>query len=428
MKITKQAAIGFILGATIASISTAFAADTLKSAYFNNLIKVEVNGKQISSTPVTIETIGSQYARTYVPVRDVVEAMGGKVRWEDNTKTVIITSKEILQDSAVTFINSKIEQRVRTMLNIPEGEIYESDIDSIKTFSYSPQDGDPSDIGKFINLEELSIGGSDCLTDTTFLEKLKNLRVLKLNLATIKNFSVPDNLQELRSTFSSIENINSLKNLRNLKILEMNGLRIGTDENFFSGDLLSNLTGLEELSVSQYDSDQIKTAENLKRLINLKSLRIMYGSFTDISSIGELKGLEKLSLEFWNSDQIINIKPLENLKNLKELSLAGLHINNISPLSSLVKLEELHLGDNQIEDISPLRDLVHLNSLNIGYNKISDISTLLTIAENGGFKSNGEIDISSNRLDLAEGSQNMKDVQKLINKNIKVTYRETDDK
>ncbi len=56
-----------------------------------NDIKVTVNGEKITTNSEPFIYKGT----TYLPVRDVAEAVGKDVKWDNNTKTVALTDKEI---------------------------------------------------------------------------------------------------------------------------------------------------------------------------------------------------------------------------------------------------------------------------------------------------------------------------------------------
>lgn len=62
-------------------------------AYQNAGITIEVDGKEVSLTSGNEELYPIIYEeRTYVPIRAVVEALGAKVKWDEATQKVIVTS------------------------------------------------------------------------------------------------------------------------------------------------------------------------------------------------------------------------------------------------------------------------------------------------------------------------------------------------
>lgn len=81
---------GIIIG--ILLTTSTFAATQIKTAYYNEQIKVRVNGQYIQSVPVTVIDQGQTDGRNFTSVRDIAEAMGGTVYWNSDTKTIDVVS------------------------------------------------------------------------------------------------------------------------------------------------------------------------------------------------------------------------------------------------------------------------------------------------------------------------------------------------
>jgi hypothetical protein len=79
----------------------------------------------------------------------------------------------------------------------------------------------------------------------------------------------------------------------------------------------------------------------LKKIENLRDLRLNNNQITDINAIQSLVQLQKLEL---NNNQIVKIDALKYLINLERLGLHSNQINNIAPLQSLIILQSLSLA------------------------------------------------------------------------------------
>lgn len=142
-----------------------------------------------------------------------------------------------------------------------------------------------------------------------------------------------------------------------------------------------------------------------------------------LSDISDLKGLEYCTalteLVLFENHQIIDISPLSGLTNLRELDLSGNQISDLTPLAKLTNLTELQLSRNQISDLRPLAGLTNLTELDLGWNEISDIAVLVS---NSGCGSGDYIEICENYLDLTPRSDDMQDIQTLIDRGVHVDY------
>ena len=270
---------------------------------------------------------------------------------------------------AVYFPDPNLEQAIREAINKPTGDIYESDL---------------------VGLTQLDASNRGIL-DLTGLENCTNLETLDLY-------------------GNQISDISPISSLTHIRALTLAGNQIR--------DIapLSRLTILRDLHLG---ANQIRDITPLASLTNLESLLLYGNRISDISSLRRLINLKLLIL--W-SNQISSISQLEDLVNLQELSLAFNQITDISPLSSLSRLANLwnlQLQGNQIRDIRPLSRLVALKALSLENNKITDIQALV---DNPGLGSGDEVDIRNNYLDLTPGSDDMQNIQALINRGVDVEY------
>ena len=102
----KRFVTGLITGILIASSISVFAASKIKSAVFAPDIKIEVNGKQISSAPISIVLEGQTNGSNYVGTKALAEALGATVSWDGATRKIIVTSGS--QASTDTYTVTKV--------------------------------------------------------------------------------------------------------------------------------------------------------------------------------------------------------------------------------------------------------------------------------------------------------------------------------
>ena len=226
---------------------------------------------------------------------------------------------------------------------------------------------------------------------------------------------------------------------------------------------ISSLTGLEycaNLTVLQLDINGISDLSPLAELNSLMQLHLYLNEIVDVAPLSGLTNLQRLNLS-WN--EISNVIPLAGLTSLVNLDLAGNPITDINPLSELtnllslnlhgvpiadfstvvryarltwlnlshtqiselniltglIDLEEIYLSGNQIVDIATLSGLTNLTTVWLDRNGITDISALVN---NAGIDSGDTVDVRWNHLNLTAGSDDMQDIQTLIDRGVDVEY------
>lgn len=101
---------------------------------------------------------------------------------------------------------------------------------------------------------------------------------------------------------------------------------------------------------------------------------------------------------------IVSLEGLQYAENLNSLYAAHNEINDLEPLRNLTKLYSIVLNCNKISSIDPLRNVGGWGALSNNY--IEDITPL----ENGSRYTN--IDLCGNYIDVSEGTQNRKMIEK----------------
>jgi len=140
----------------------------------------------------------------------------------------------------------------------------------------------------------------------------------------------------------------------------------------------------------------------------------------------ELKELKRLKLP-WNLN-IEDISWVKYCENLERFSLGNSNLKDLSPLSSLRDLRYLSLKDNHISDLTALSELYKIRTLILTHNEITDIQPLVDnykVKEDGektGLVEESRVYISSNNLDLSEGSEDLRDIQTLLDRGVEVEY------
>ncbi len=226
----------------------------------------------------------------------------------------------------------------------------------------------PLEIVKLKNLLKLKINGEIGhkwkITDTGFLEKLRQLQDLDISYNQISDFKVPEKptgLNTLNLGSNPISNFSFLQKLTRLHTLNLAHNPI-SDISF-----LQKLTRLHSLDLGY---NQISDISFLQKLTRLHSLDLGYNQISDISFLQKLTGLNTLYL---HSNEISDISFLQKLTRLHTLNLGSNQISDISFLQKLTRLNTLDLGYNQISDIRVAEKFTRLHSLDLGYNQIREI-------------------------------------------------------
>jgi len=103
---------GLLAGIIIATSLVVMAATGIKEAYFNNAVKLIVDGKEIKTEIVTVTPEGQINGKNYVSVRDLAEALGATVTWDGAKKEIQIstrTNTEVDYSGWVPYSTSNLE-------------------------------------------------------------------------------------------------------------------------------------------------------------------------------------------------------------------------------------------------------------------------------------------------------------------------------
>ena len=109
--IMKKFILGF-LTCLLLSTTVVYGASIIKASYFNDTLKLAINGSQADVKFVTVELEGEQYGRNYVSVADFVKALNDKaglnatVDFDSKTKTILVESK--VESAAVAPVKKEV--------------------------------------------------------------------------------------------------------------------------------------------------------------------------------------------------------------------------------------------------------------------------------------------------------------------------------
>jgi len=196
-----------------------------------------------------------------------------------------------------------------------------------------------------------------------------------------------------------------------------------------------DLTGIREITL---ENQGVHSLEGLQHLINLQKL---YANNNEITDLRPLQGLTELKLLYLSANPINDLSPLENLVKLEALRFYETQVADLTPLHQLTQLKTLDFADSQVDDLSGIQTLENLTYLNCGYNLLSDLSALqylinlqsiwlinnqiediTPLIENSGLGMGDYLDIRNNLLDLTPESDDMQNIQNLINRGVIVFY------
>ncbi len=115
---------------------------------------------------------------------------------------------------------------------------------------------------------------------------------------------------------------------------------------------------------------------DLSPLAELKNLRSLGCSGTEIADISPLSGLRNLEMLDCSVTCVTDLSPLKGLCNLREIYCSGTQVADLSAISDSRNLEILFCTETKVEDLSPLGELHNLQSLGFRATPVSDLSPL----------------------------------------------------
>ena len=276
-----------------------------------------------------------------------------------------------------------------------------------------------------LSMKYISLGTLDFLPSGN---SLIDLIVDFADLTNVDGLANQTNLTHLSLRFNEISDLSALTHLTKMKMIDLQYNQLS--------DLspLENLSNLEQLNIG---NNAINDLSPLSNLSELTRLMMYYNNVTDLSPLAQLINLERLGAEH---NQITDITVLENLLALTNVDLSNNPIDSLLPLEGLTELTRVEIGNTNVSDLGPLVTLEkleylfagHLGIANIdsiqamGYLRVLDLQsndiTDITPIVQGPINTLESVNIQNNFLDLTEGSEDMNNIQTLIDAGILLHY------
>ncbi|XP_012473509.1 receptor-like protein 15 isoform X3 [Gossypium raimondii] len=216
----------------------------------------------------------------------------------------------------------------------------------------------------FEELKSLDLSGNEIadLVDNQELKSLTNLKTLELNFNSIKSLRQFQgekaqpmiNLEVLNLDYNSLNNndLAYLKGLSSLRSLSIGGNQL---EGSVGITVLNNMTKLKKLDLSANKIENLQSPYDGERplnLTNLEEFNLDQNSFTNnlLTQLSGFSNLKSLSIQNNQLKGSINIKELlDTLSNLEELDMGGNELKEFVPIKnkeneSLGKLKVANLN------------------------------------------------------------------------------------
>ena len=153
-----------------------------------------------------------------------------------------------------------------------------------------------------------------------------------------------------------------------LKTLNLKNNNLRTNVNF-----LASYSQLIALDLSNNSLDETAA---LSALTQLKTLQLNDNVNVKLSFLKALTQLEALEIQ---NIGIKSLKETKEMQNLKKLNVASNNIANLNDIAIPNSITDLDLSNNNISDINALATLKNLKTLSIAQNNITDFSVLYTM-------------------------------------------------
>lgn len=269
--------------------------------------------------------------------------------------TAIMWEEAGKKDRVVKWSDYGVEQAVRKMTGIANGDIMLSDIWEISDFYlYKSNISDLGDLENLPNVTSLHL--YECqISSLELLKHFDNLEKLYLSdnqITNLEPLAQMQNLEWLDLGNNQIEDISPLKRLRNLSHLDL------CDNQITDIQVLADLTDLEYLNLN---GNPVSDLSPIKKLKQLETLYLENVYIDDINVLSSLGSLKKLSLA--GNYRIGDYAVLGSLASLEELSLANTNISDLNVLSGLKKLMYLDISRINAQDLSPVSKVQYLKNV-----------------------------------------------------------------
>ena len=164
---------------------------------------------------------------------------------------------------------------------------------------------------------------------------------------------------------------------------------------------LAGLTSLTYLDISE------NAIQDLSRIGGLTSLRELYASWNQISSIDPLSALTSLEVLHVSDNLLRDIGIVENMPHLIDFEANCNYIQDVSPLAHLASNDGVYmdLGYNEIRDLSPLKDFNETCSLIAYGNPVADYSAVEHFLTSGIYEEEYRLSADVLMAEISAGSE-----------------------
>ncbi|APT28949.1 internalin [Bacillus anthracis] len=239
-----------------------------------------------------------------------------------------------------------------------------------------------------------------------FERKNVNTPITKEDLLTVKALKITDGKKEGITDFSGLEFMTNVEELTLQNVNMKNAEFISSLRNLKSVDLSYNqiedikpLHSLEDLEKLNVSDNGIKNVPELFKMQKLKTLDLSNNKL-DNAALDGIHQLENLDALLVNNNEINNLDEISKVSKLNKLEMMSNKVRDISPLASLKNLQWLNLSDNKIQDISTLSSMLDLLSLKLAGNEIRDVRPVIQLAQWI------TVDIKNQKIVLEDGQMN----------------------
>lgn len=207
------------------------------------------------------------------------------------------------------------------------------------------------------------------------VKNLQDLDCFGLGVKTLQDLEHMRNLTHLGMALNYLDDSQwvYIKNLTKMEYLDLAMNKFNT----IPEGAFVNMPSLIEICL---DTNDLRTIEPgaFRGQENLESL--LFEENYRLTSINEVRTLVNLKSLFMNDTAVSDLSPLAGLNKLDYLRMEGCPISDISALAGKSELTHLNMGNRsgkgRISDISPLRDCQKLYWLELRGNQVRDISAL----------------------------------------------------
>lgn len=312
-----------------------------------------------------------------------------------------------LEKESVVILGKNYEVFGTTELIIDSTTLTTNDINNIKRLEHlnkldikSVTIDDISFIDALKKLTVLKLNVSTKVNDFSVLEKLPNLFTLEIygnigKSADMSSFSKLDKVSTLYLSMHQDRNIDFISEMKGLSLLSLDcsidlyneiiektkdtKIKIETHGELSKMDLTKPSTNIDDgiINWSMYDvnTTQVITINITPEYKDITKLQ------SELEKLGNYKNLKSLTISTTDYNSPISINDfnfLKNLTNLEMLSIDYLNANDISAIGELSNLKKLSLTNSNMANakFSPLSKLTKIEELNLSMQNITDITFL----------------------------------------------------